>query len=428
VDWNDCLQYVTLTHVGMRRSNNQDSHAFLLADSEETWQQRGHIFIVADGMGGHAGGELASRLAAERIPHKYVKYRDQAAPEALLKAVLETNTEVNRRGNDNPDFRDMGTTATTFVLLPQGLLAAHIGDSRLYRLRGETLHQLTFDHSVDWELRAAGHIQEGSELAAMVPKNQITRSLGPNPTVQADLEGPYPVEIGDTFLACSDGLVRKVADTEIAAILAALPPKDAAQALIDLANLRGGPDNITVIIVKATGPRAVSANSRAIPLTLKSGEKPKPVHPAFWLVPAVCLLAGIILVVSGQYIPGAVAAVGALVGLGIALTQGGSKADRLLAAGQRLGRGPYTEFKADTADKLIDGILESIDNLREVTIDNEWGLNWDKFDKLWSEVNKSQTAGDAKAAISHALKATGFIQSEVQRHKDKKNSDSSIEY
>ena len=103
----------------------------------------------------------------------------------------------------------MGTTSSVLVLLPQGALVAHIGDSRIYRLRGDKLQQLTFDHSLQWELKASGAVKEGADLAAIVPKNVITRSLGPNPNVQIDLEGPHPMEVGDIFLLCSDGLVRR---------------------------------------------------------------------------------------------------------------------------------------------------------------------------------------------------------------------------
>jgi protein phosphatase len=411
----------------MRRTNNQDSHTVVLADSVETFAQRGHFFIVADGMGGHAGGEIASKQAAESIPHLYHKYRDLAPPEALLKAIQEANSDVHKRGTANLDFRDMGTTATSFVLLPQGALAGHIGDSRLYRLRGDSLRQLTFDHSVDWELRAAGHIQEGSELAAMVPKNQITRSLGPNPTVQVDLEGPYPLEVGDTFLACSDGLVRKVEDDEIAAILAALPPNEAAQALIDLANLRGGPDNITIIIAKVVGPEmATPANSA--PLALQSGAKPKPVNPAFWLVPVVCFLAGIVLALSQQLIAGAVAAAGGLVGLGIALSQGGVAAGRQLGAGQRLGRGPYTETKLSGKKEFLEKLFQTTEQLRTAATEGRWSINWAKFDQLRHAAEEAHKKGEWQPAVRDATRAISYLFNELRHQQEKKASDSTIEY
>jgi PPM family protein phosphatase len=436
VDWKDSLQYVALTHVGMRRSNNQDSHSVLLAESEETWLHGGHIFLVADGMGGHAGGEIASKQAAESIPHLYRKYRDQTPPEALLKAIAETNSEINRRGNANIDFRDMGTTLSSFVMLPQGVLLAHVGDSRIYRLRGDVLHQLTFDHSVDWELRAAGHIQPGSELAAMVPKNQITRSLGPNPNVQIDLEGPYATEIGDTFLSCSDGLIRKVDDDEMAAILASLPPREAAQALIDLTNLRGGPDNITVIIAKVVGVGMTAAGVNAPPLSVQSGQKPQPVHPALWLVPVVCFMASLILSYSGftmsdnrLLIAAGVALLGALVGLGIAFSQGGGKSGRRLGAGQRLGRGPYIELKlSEKLEEVLNKLFATTEDIRAAADEGEWEIDWQQFNNLRRSAEQARQAGDWQKAVRDVTRVISFLFQEVRNQSEKKASDSAIEY
>src|SRR6185503_15786006 len=127
------------------------------------------------------------------------------------------------------------------VLLPQGALVAHIGDSRVYRLRGQTLEQLTFDHSLVWEMAAAGQMTE-HDVPSYIPKNVITRSLGPHATVHVDLEGPYSAVPGDKFLLCSDGLSGPITDEEMGAILQCLEPADAAATFVDLANLRGGPD------------------------------------------------------------------------------------------------------------------------------------------------------------------------------------------
>ncbi|HTN75749.1 MAG TPA: protein phosphatase 2C domain-containing protein, partial [Pirellulaceae bacterium] len=277
VNWDHCLKHAELTDIGMRRANNQDSHAVLMSDTTEGWLERGHLFMVADGMGAHAAGELASKLAVDGIPFLYHKYRDQSPPEALQRAVLETNAEVNRRGKANSDFHNMGTTCSVLVILPQGALAAHIGDSRVYRLRGDLLEQITFDHSMVWEMRAAGQLPEDAELARAIPKNVITRSLGPHTHVQVDLEGPFPTEDGDTFLLCSDGLTGPVADEEIGAILANLEPKEAAQVLVDLANLRGGPDNVTVLIAKVVGNELTTAAVRAEPLTIGAETEARPV-------------------------------------------------------------------------------------------------------------------------------------------------------
>src|SRR5688500_1649719 len=114
----------------MRRTTNQDSHALLTAETQETLNSRGHLFMVADGMGAHAAGELASKLAAEGVSHLYRKYSELSPPEALLRAFRETNTEIHRRGSASTDFHNMGTTGSVLVLHPKGAIVGHVGDSR----------------------------------------------------------------------------------------------------------------------------------------------------------------------------------------------------------------------------------------------------------------------------------------------------------
>ena len=144
----------------------------------------------------------------------------------------------------------MGTTSTVMLLVPQGAVLAHVGDSRAYRLRSGRFEQLTFDHSLVWELKRAGQLPEGKD-AEKVPKNVITRSLGPNPTVQVDLEGPLPVQPGDAYLLCSDGLWNDVAKEEMVEIIeGTASPQDACDRLIDKACERGVEDNITVLMAK----------------------------------------------------------------------------------------------------------------------------------------------------------------------------------
>src|SRR4051794_2396548 len=303
----------------MRRTTNQDSHALLAAETPQDLQQRGHLLMVADGMGAHAAGELASKLATEGVPHLYLKYRELSPPEALQRAFRETNTEINRRGMANTDFHNMGTTCSMLVLLPQGALVGHVGDSRIYRLRGDTISQLTFDHSLQWELRASGQLPEGSDIAAVVPKNVITRSLGPNPSVQVDLEGPHPIALDDVYMLCSDGLTGRVEDEEIGAILGSLAPAEAAQALVDLANLRGGPDNITVLIGRVSGPELVSGESARVPLRLGGSQRFQPVNTTIWIVAIICALAAAIMLGMGHMLAAGItagcSAVAALVAL-----------------------------------------------------------------------------------------------------------------
>ncbi len=331
-NWSDCLEYVALTDVGMRRANNQDAHAEVLAPDAEGWLNRGHLFIVCDGMGAHAAGELASKMAADGIPHTYLKMRDQPAADAIRKSIEEANDQIFSRGQANPDFQGMGTTASALVLLPQGAVAAHVGDSRVYRLRGKRLEQLTFDHSLVWEMSAAGQVPKDA-LPGFVPKNIITRSLGPHPDVKVDLEGPFPLEPGDTFLLCSDGLSGQVPDEEMGAILQCLPPAEAAQVLIDLANLRGGPDNSTVIIVRVKGPTLTPAGGcHSDPLSVcaeaDTPEPPKRPNRPLWIATTIAVGAAIGLGAAQLAIPAAAA-------LGVGIVLGLIAIFQQMPAGQR---------------------------------------------------------------------------------------------
>src|SRR3954470_9511738 len=255
------LKHAALSDLGMRRTNNQDSIAMVVTDDVATWATRGHLMIVADGMGAHAAGELARKLGVDKIPHIYFKLRDLYPPAALRQAIREANTAIHAKGQSSIGFHGMGTTCSCLVLLPQGALVAHIGDSRIYRLHGDVLEQLTRDHSLVWEMADAGQMSE-ADVPSYIPKNVITRSLGPHASVHIDLEGPYSAESGDKFLICSDGLSGPVTDEEIGVILYCMNPDDATETLVDLANFRGGPDNISVVVAQVDGavPQAAMAH------------------------------------------------------------------------------------------------------------------------------------------------------------------------
>lgn len=376
--WQSGLVHCAATDVGMRRSNNQDCHKVMLANSVERWESRGHFFMVADGMGAHAAGELASKLAVDNVPHLYVKHAGVSPPEALQQAIIETNSEIHNRGQANEDFHQMGTTASCLALLPQGAFVAHVGDSRVYRLRGEVLHQLTFDHSLVWEMRRSGQIKEGEVHS--IPKNVITRSLGPNDHVQVDVEGPFDVQEGDKFLLCSDGLTGPVDDRELAAVMSALPAELAAQMLIDMANLRGGPDNTTVIVIHADGPGLATANSQSAPIAIGKQES-KPVPPFAWVVPGVCLLVALVLLAADQ-IPLAIglAVVGVVALLYALLRQVGGRKGVLLTGQTRLGQGPHSEEQC-SADEAPERLLEIIEELRDRAQVCRWDLNWQEIDR-----------------------------------------------
>src|SRR6516165_11793955 len=196
----DQIEHASLTDVGVRRSHNQDSHAIQLARDEEQWQQRGHLFLVADGMGAHAVGEKASEQAAGLIPHTYHKYAQQGPASALRKAFVEANASIHACGQANREFEGMGTTSTALLIRPEAAWVGHVGDSRAYRVRDGVIEQLTYDHSLVWEYARRERIDPNE--VKDIPSNVIVRCLGPEPLVQVDVEGPHQVRSGDIFLLC----------------------------------------------------------------------------------------------------------------------------------------------------------------------------------------------------------------------------------
>jgi protein phosphatase len=236
----------SMTHVGRRRPGNEDSLDVLpLRD--------GTLCVVADGMGGHQAGEVASRLAVDTVGQLFP--RDAArSGEALSQTIQAANRAIFEASQADPGKQGMGTTIVCAVLHQGQAQLANVGDSPGFLIRGGQVHRLTRDHSWVAEEVARGAIQP--EAAASHPYRHIlTRCLG----VQADLEvevyEPVPLEPGDVIVLCSDGLSEHVEPPELAPIVAATAAQAAAEALVDLANQRGGSDNITVIVARWAGPR-----------------------------------------------------------------------------------------------------------------------------------------------------------------------------
>lgn len=226
------LLVATRTDVGRVRAGNED--AFLAIDD-------GTLVAVADGMGGHQAGEVASAMAIESLHDGLA----QGVP--IADAIEAANTAVVTRAARELDLRGMGTTLTAGVLDGSRLVIGHVGDSRCYLLRDGALTQVTTDHSVVAELIAAGELTEAEALVD--PRRaMITRALGIDATVQVDVLD-LDLEPGDRLLLCSDGLTTMVRDPAIAEILTSEPDRERAAAeLVEAANLAGGADNITVLV------------------------------------------------------------------------------------------------------------------------------------------------------------------------------------
>ena len=422
-DWNPGLETAALSDIGLRRTNNQDSYAVVTASSRDTWLERGHLFMVADGMGAHAAGELASKLAVDTVPLTYHKLVDRHATEAIRLAVEDANAKIHGRGQANADFHGMGTTSSVLLLLPAGAVVAQVGDSRVYRLRGQMLEQLSFDHSLVWEMSAGGKVNE-QEVPSYIPKNIITRSLGPSAEVKVDLEGPFPLSVGDTFLVCSDGLTGQVQDEEIGVILGTLSPAEAARVLVDLANLRGGPDNITVIVVRVVDASAVDGSGRAKSRPAGEGRTPTSLmlNIIGWLG-VVALLAGAALAVAAAQqtlaIGGVILAGLLAVALLAAPAVQRASQDQPLATAA-LGRGPYTQQPSEPSLPFVEKLDALVKQLNAAAAEQQWEIRWDEFEKLSTDAQSLVERHDYAGAIRGYCRAVSFMMGEIREQRNKR--------
>ena len=255
--------------VGRAREHNEDAFAVAdlttgtvtLAPESHTYRvgERGLLFMVADGMGGAAAGELASAMAVDvvldELRARWASAREHDADTFAnrLRSSTETaNTRIHRFAADHPEHRGMGTTATIAGLLGDTLYVAQVGDSRAYLVREGVARQITKDQSLMQKLIEAGEITaEEAELSER--KNIILQALGPEPMVRADLTHQH-IRRGDTLVLCSDGLSGQIRIDDIGRAITEERSLDAAcTRLIDLANANGGPDNITVVAARFEG-------------------------------------------------------------------------------------------------------------------------------------------------------------------------------
>jgi serine/threonine protein phosphatase PrpC len=408
----------------MRRRNNQDSFAVVLAEDEIAWQKAGHLLIVADGMGAHAAGELASRLSVELIPHHYGKLLKGIPSEALQRSLIETNSEIFRRGQANPEFRSMGTTTCALAILPEGAVVAHVGDSRVYRLRGNQFEQLTFDHSLVWEMRASGDISEEALRSNAIPKNVITRSLGPNASVAVDLEGPFQLRKGDKFLLCSDGLSGQLTDEEMGVLLQVLTNQKAVQAMVHLANLRGGPDNITVVVGEVVDERIVREGAA-------KEKHPTAVTPqfplSFGVVTAVCGLVCVVLLLLGQFPIALLAAAAAAIAFGTGWIKHQSQQVRNDFEGV-YGHGPYRKATCKPDAAFTSQLTNVIEELKDWVGENDWKIESKEIDENMRLAMVAESSKNYAEAIRRYINVIEITMEEVRKAQDDKASDSAIDY
>jgi protein phosphatase len=291
-------------------------------------------------------------------------------------------------------------------------LVAQVGDSRVYRLRGNRLEQLSFDHSLVWELQHSGQLP-GDDVPNFIPKNIITRSLGPNPEVKVDLEGPFPVAVGDRFLLCSDGLTGQVKNEELAAIIGALPPQEAVHALVDLANLRGGPDNITVLVIQVTGPDVArgGADHQA-----PTSQPPEKLTLALWGVVALMALASLAALVSGLTVVGLAAALSAALTAtaGSILLARNKQAALPRHLGEPHGKAPYaTAMSAANADFTAE-LARVLEQLRDAAQHEDWVLDWSKVKSSTAKAQDAIARQEYVVAVREYCRAISVLMTELR--------------
>jgi serine/threonine protein phosphatase PrpC len=268
---------VKLTDVGQTRKHNEDCAAIKIP-GHELLRTKGALYLVADGMGGYQAGEVASQRAAEEIIDTYYADPHTDIAASLNRAMRKANATVHETAQSDLHLVGMGTTAVVAAVRGPEVHVANVGDSRAYLLRRGKLTQITHDHSFVQDQVDAGIITP-EQARTHQQRNVITRALGHKPQVEVDtFEGQ--LEVGDTLLLCSDGLTGPLRDEEVAAILQQHTPHEAIVHLIGRANQRGGPDNISVVLVQALPyqpgqPLAVEVQ----PGTAPPGPPPYPARP-----------------------------------------------------------------------------------------------------------------------------------------------------
>lgn len=260
------LASALLTDVGRKRERNQDNITRQIPTEPDLFDEKGALFVVCDGMGGHAAGEVASEIGVNTIRDTYFATRGQDVITAIAKAVKTANDAIYTLARDHSEYSGMGTTCVSLVTAGGRAYIVNIGDSRAYLIRDGHMRQVTQDHSWVAEQVRIGLLTE--EQARMhAHRNVITRSLGTQPSITADLFVETLHE-GDRVLMCSDGLHGYVEEAAIEQeLLTQADPEVATRNLVDMANANGGPDNISVVVVdileapEVSGPIPLPANT-----------------------------------------------------------------------------------------------------------------------------------------------------------------------
>ena len=235
------------THQGLKRTDNQDACDFFPKEGAALSTPKGRLFIVTDGMGGHAGGKEASWMAVRLVQEAYFADPDENITACLERAFAAANAQIYQRAKDNLEFHGMGTTCTALVLKDDRVYVAHLGDSRAYRITKSKIEQLTQDHTKVAEMLRLGILTK-EEALHHPEKSHLYRALGIAATMPAEVSVTGPLRAGERYLLCTDG-IAKVELQEVKRMVLENSPQAACDRLIQAANDRGGSDNSTVQVI-----------------------------------------------------------------------------------------------------------------------------------------------------------------------------------
>jgi PPM family protein phosphatase len=243
------IEVSSQSDIGCVRQNNEDSFGYWEPEDDEQFLRKGRLAVVADGMGGYEGGLEASRLAVETVVAVYRDFAGDDPQEALVEALQAAHDHIRQFSFLHPELRGMGTTCTAVAIVQDALYYVHVGDTRLYLIRDSQITKVTRDHSYVGRLVESGMISP-EEAEKHPQRNILTAALGTNPDLVMDSGRPSSLRPEDVLLICTDGLWGQVRDAEILDAVENKSTEQACRTLIALARERGGPDNITVEILR----------------------------------------------------------------------------------------------------------------------------------------------------------------------------------
>jgi serine/threonine protein phosphatase PrpC len=291
-----------LTDPGKERAHNEDYCGSFTPKDRELLAERGQLYLVADGIGGHQAGDVASQYAVEQILYAYYSDPWVNPADNLVRAIRGANAHVYREAQGNPTHRGMGTTLVAAAIGGHELTVANVGDSRAYLVREGQIRQISQDHSWVAE-RVAENLLTPDQARNHPKRNVITRSLGNDPDVEVDVFHET-IRAGDVVLLCSDGLSGLVRDEEMVTVVSRADSRTAAERLVRLANERGGTDNITATVIRMGRPVLVPSVVEATPVRAQA--LAKPTQQSRWLGGFAVLMI-VVAILGLRYGPGLLA-------------------------------------------------------------------------------------------------------------------------